>query len=439
MNLISSIFKRSYYKIRIIVTFSIFTIALVIIMSVICFHFIRNLYLEQMADQLNILSRITANQIDRDYVKLLQVGVPVKSTQDYFNSIFIKYTSVKPQLKMFIFDNNFKVIVHSDTSILLGTTEPRLLLNQNDIIQLKNDHSAVSLPFKGDDGKWYLWGFYKMNDIYWLSIQESADKLEKVEDFSILFWIIGISGTIATIILGWIAAGSISKPIDRLVEFSSEIGKGNTSFPVPHKMKGEIEVLAGAMEKMRRELFNSQKEKENMLAQIAHEIRNPLGGIELLANLTREDILNNITRTEYLDKILDEINGLKQLITSYLNYSRPVPSNPVWIDFNDFFCDLEKIFREKLIKKKIRLTFTDTVRTIYFDPAHLRHIMMNLISNSIEAIQASGNISIYSLKENNNWKIIVKDDGPGIDKEDLGKIFEPFFTTRKNGQDWDYP
>ena len=87
------------------------------------------------------------------------------------------------------------------------------------------------------------------------------------------FWLIGFAGVVITIFAGWFMANSIVKPLNKLVKLSSEIGKGNFDIDVPHAMHGEIKQLSDAMDKMKTDLALNQKERENLLAQIAHEIR----------------------------------------------------------------------------------------------------------------------------------------------------------------------
>jgi len=228
-------------------------------------------------------------------------------------------------------------------------------------------------------------------------------------------------------------ARRITKPIDKLVTFSSEIGKGDFKTFTPEGMKGEFEILTKAMDAMKQNLAENHKEREKILAQIAHEIRNPLGGIELLANLTRENLNGDVKNKEYLDRILKEVNGLKSLITSYLNYSRPVPVKPVWIGLPKLLNEVKDIFKKQLSEKDIHLALDSGINIIYFDEDHLRQILINLIVNSIDSVSSGGIIKITSSYKNKQWVISVSDNGNGIKEKDLFYIFDPFFTTKKNG------
>ena len=448
---------RSYYKVRIIITFSAVTIILVIIMSRVGYIFIKDLYLNQLSEQVNIITKMISSHLDKKYLEFFNVGIPTKSADDYFLEQFYKNSDAKFISEIFIFDEELKIVIHSDPMKTRGETEPKLFLNQKEIYDLNVTDAVTSLPFKGDDGNWYLWGFCRLNNKYWLAVRESAVRFEKVESFSTLFWFIGSGGILLTILVSFFVAKKITQPIDSLVEFSGEIGKGNFKVHAPQKMKGEFDILTKSMNNMKLSLAENHREREKILAQIAHEIRNPLGGIELLANLVKENLssqkitvsqngslkeelpdeLESIQQFEknkdYLNKILKEINILKSLITSYLSYSRPVPSNPSWIILPELLNEVKDIFRERLNKKDIHLSIASDLNIIYFDEDHLRQILVNLFANSLESLRANGIITVKSYKKLNQWIISVGDNGPGIAENDLQRVFDPFFTTKKNG------
>ncbi len=430
---IKSILKNNYYRIRIILIFSFFSFALVLVSSRISYYFVKDLYLNQVSKQIFSTSKIIADNIKENDLFLLQLGIPTDYTLKEFDRItspFVKFGTIK---NIFIFNKDLNILIHSSNRNLIGKKGNTLLLNKKEIDELKNKEATTSLPFQGDDKKWYLWGFYRFNDNLWLGMQERADNLEKVDGFSRLFWYIGLSGVLLSIFLGWILAKNITKPISKLVNFSNEIGRGNLFYKKPENILGEIKVLSDALDKMRTDLQLSQKEKEDLLAQIAHEIRNPLGGIELMANLTKEDLVKGKINIEYLDRILLEVGGLKALITAFLNYSRPVPAEIKEIDVEELFTELKNFYKKEITAKNINFICNAELKKFFFDYDHLKRVSGNLVKNAIESISNDGSIRIKSFSENGIYKIQIADDGIGIDESQRPKLFEPFFTTKKDG------
>jgi signal transduction histidine kinase len=380
-----------------------------------------------------LLARLISGNIDKKYLHFLNGSAGWNLAASYYTENLKTQAATMQLTNIFIFDADFKILVQSAGGLETGNSDSRLLLNRTEIQALNIGQSAASLPFKGADNQWYLWGFYRLDEDHWLGIQESAARLAKVESLSQFFWGIGVAGVLLTMLAGWLLAHNIARPINRLVNFSSLLGKGHFSAPVPENVSGELAILANALDKMRHGLARHHQEKEAMLAQIAHEIRNPLGGMELLAGLVKEDLQQKNSSTEYIQKILEEIAGLKSLITAYLNYSRPAPANPEPVNVSELVNEVQNLFKNQLTEKRVGFSHNGHLALVRFDRNHLRQILINLISNSLEMIDGGGNIRIETQQNGRKTEIVVSDDGPGIPEENLPNIFEPFFTTRPNG------
>lgn len=420
-------------KTKIILTFSVLTAALVLIMSRVGYYSVREIYLEQLSEQTNRLARLVAGELNPKYLSFLEGGGRDSLAAAYY----VERLKIRAKeillADAFIFNQDFEVLVQTASGSAAGGRDPRLRLNRSEIHGLRVGESVASLPFKGGDGQWYLWGFYRLDEAHWLGIQESAARLAQVEALSGIFWGIGIGGVLLTILCGWLLARAIARPVERLVQFSQALGKGNFSAPLPQGFTGELAILANALDRMRTGLAQHHREKEMLLAQIAHEIRNPLGGIELLAGLVKEDLQRQQCSTGYVEKIQQEITGLKALITAYLNFSRPVPAQPECIEVADLVEEVRSFCRAGLQEKKLSLSYTGENVKIHFDRQHLRQILINLVSNSIEALGEGGSITISAWQNGPRTLLAVSDDGPGIPPEHRESIFEPFFTTRSNG------
>jgi signal transduction histidine kinase len=406
---------------------------LVVVMAVSSYRFVRNLYLNQLSEQVRTTASLVGRQLNPKFVQVLEVGKPVLMTRQYFEEFFSFYKLSNPHTSFFIFNQDFNVLIHSSFDQERSSYQPRLMLNRKEIFELKKGNSIASYPFKGGDGEWYLWGFYRLGSNHWLGMQESAIRLQRVEEFARLFWYVGGIGIAVTVILGWWLATMIVRPISKLAMVSTQIGKGNLQVQIPENLPGELHILTQSMDKMRDDLQIHQREKEEILAQIAHEIRNPLGGMELLINLTKEDIQSGKSECRYLDKIIIEIAGLKQLITAYLNFSRPAPANIERINLAETVNEVKELLSDKLNFRKVRIDIDGKLDSFYFDHKHLKQIFLNLITNSLESTQNGLNIHIQARENTEAWEIIYEDNGPGIPKDKMETIFKPFFTTKRNG------
>lgn len=426
-------FNKSYYKYRIVFTFSLVTIILVAVLARVSYVLVKELYLDQISSNVNKTIQLTADQIDKSYISFLESGITTKSTKRYFTNFLSKSKFTNIYSEIFIVNINLQTVFHSDLNRKLNIKEHRLLLNQNEIFGLENQKSIISFPFKGDDGNWYLWGFFRLSNKHWLVVKESAANFENVEELSTILWYFGLIGIIIALIVGIMVSNSITKPIRKLVIFSDEIGLGNLTVGKPEKMKGELNILASALDKMRDNIANNQKEKEKILAQIAHEIRNPLGGIELLTNLISESNPNGNKANEYTSTILSEISELKKLINSYLNYSKPTIPLSENVNVKEIIQESIALLETDILNNNIKIITKFGFNSIGFDRAHLKNVIINLIKNSVESIKNNGEITIETFLKNGTNYITVTDNGEGIKEKELNKVFEPFFTTKSNG------
>jgi len=426
-------FRLNSLRSQIIITFGVLTSLLIIILSQISYHFVKNIYLQQLTDHVSLIGAAIGESLPDRYLQYLSSADNSSLAQAYFRDQLKEYARKFSLPEAFVFNRKLEILADSRNTTLLPYPEPQLLIYKIDIQSMQPRQTKASMPFQGKDGNWYMWGFYRINEEQWLGIREDARRLAKIDQFSRLFWIIGAGGIVLTILAGGLLSHAITRPIDKLVRFSKQLGEGDFQVPIPKDIRGELSILVNALDQMRRNLARTQQEKEQMLAQIAHEIRNPLGGIELLTGLVKEDLEKNNADTQYIHKVQEEIAKLKLLITAYLNYSRPPEPKPQWVKIAGVISDIHQSLVHQLNEKKIRLQIENQVSEIWFDPDHLRQILFNLISNSIQATDPEGNITVKIDKNERSWFIEVSDNGAGIPAEIHDKIFEPFFTTRSDG------
>ncbi len=190
-----------------------------------------------------------------------------------------------------------------------------------------------------------------------------------------------------------------------------------------------------------------------MASGIAHEIRNPLAGIKAIAQTFEEELTPDDPKQEYVRRIIRQVNRLDEMLKALFSYAKPQKPNRA-------FCSVEEILREvtQLLRQKFRdhnVQLTESIHPdlpqIFVDSSQIQQVLMNLILNSIEAIENNGEIKIniqpvqkgrsrFSRKpfferitRNPYVQIHIQDNGCGIPPEHLKQIFNPFFTTKNFG------
>jgi signal transduction histidine kinase len=183
---------------------------------------------------------------------------------------------------------------------------------------------------------------------------------------------------------------------------------------------------------MRQNILERDRQQQAMLAGVAHEIRNPLGGIELFAGLLSSEIQETDLKN-YAQKILKEVQNLKTIIQNFLDYARPIPANRIECQVQLVWSEAVSLLSGELNSIQLKLDQTENEIAALVDPQHLKQVFLNLLKNSIDVMPDGGTIFVNIISQKDGVKILYSDTGPGIPVELADKIFQPFFTTREKG------
>jgi two-component system sensor histidine kinase HydH len=174
-----------------------------------------------------------------------------------------------------------------------------------------------------------------------------------------------------------------------------------------------------------------------MTASIAHEIKNPLGSIKGAAQILKGDNLSNAEKNEFTDIIEKETDRLNHVVTDFLSYARPTPTNFTEVDICEILNSAQKQLRYQAEKQNILIDMNqERVPAIKADPDKLRQVILNIMLNAFHAMPEGGNISVScSLRDEKPKRVEIEmaDNGHGIPSGDLAKIFDPFFSTKSRG------
>ncbi|MCJ7458761.1 MAG: ATP-binding protein, partial [candidate division Zixibacteria bacterium] len=191
------------------------------------------------------------------------------------------------------------------------------------------------------------------------------------------------------------------------------------------------------LKKAQEELIQANKYKVigELAAGIAHEIRNPLGSIQGSLEILRKDYKVEDSKYEFLNILLKEVARLNKVITDFLNYARPALPNLIETDINQLISETVLILSSQAAKKGVGLKteLDKNLPRIKADPSQLKQAFINLILNSLEAIEGNGQVLISTLQDKNKVTVKFQDTGKGMSEETEENIFTPFFSTKENG------
>ena len=174
-----------------------------------------------------------------------------------------------------------------------------------------------------------------------------------------------------------------------------------------------------------------------LTAGLAHELRNPLGTIKASAEMLTKETLDErpAVRVEMAGYIGSEVNRMNSLITSFLNFARPLQIHPTEGDLAVVVDDVIRQQSELAKEREVRIVVKKPQSgcRFTFDPDLLKVALSNLLQNAIQASEPGQEIELKIDELGGEVKILVKDQGSGISPQNLENIFNPFFTTKPQG------
>lgn len=170
-----------------------------------------------------------------------------------------------------------------------------------------------------------------------------------------------------------------------------------------------------------------------MGAMLAHEIRNPLGGIKGFAQVI-EKRPQDERNSGFARRIVAETLRLEALVNDLLAYARSDRPAPVLFRLDELVAHTVALVRDEADEQGVALSVAvpEGVQ-LRGDQDRLGQVLLNLVKNAIQAMPEGGTLTVRAASSGSHVTITVGDTGEGIDPESMERIFEPFFTTRAKG------
>jgi len=250
-------------------------------------------------------------------------------------------------------------------------------------------------------------------------------------------------GVLLALLLSYFISSKMTRPIKSLITATGEIASGNLDYRIVIKEQDEFRTLAEAFNHMVAELSQNQRriielEKmatwQQMARRLAHEIKNPLTPIQLMAQQIVDKYPGSdpgyleILKESY-EIIEQEVDSLKTLVRAFSDFARLPDFQPAVQDLKQLLLNIQKMYQ----KTDISLVLPQEGVELSFDFDYLKRALVNLVDNALAAQNGAGPVLILLTKKEESVYLRITDKGTGIEKENLSKIFQPYFSTKQTG------
>jgi hypothetical protein len=246
---------------------------------------------------------------------------------------------------------------------------------------------------------------------------------------------------------------TVQRPMVELQQKIAELGSGDLNASVSFANRNdEIGDLGRNFNQMVCQLRESREEIERlhrtqmsraehlatlgeMATGLAHEIRNPLAGIAGVIEIIGRDLPTSSPARAVVKDVRQEIARINHIVTDLLQTARPHPPKVRKSDLNVTVEHAVMLGRQQALAKSIEISLQKdpSLPEIEHDSDQIHQVLLNLLLNSLQAIDKNGRIAVTLQRRSNHAVVEVTDNGRGILPENLPNIFRPFYTTKGDG------
>ncbi len=404
----------------------------------------RRILEDQLGHSLSMTAAAAASQISADRMLTIEPDDDRKGTRTYRN-LQRQLTEIRDAAmvrRVFAVDRQGRVRADTGGVLPVGTEMPELARDRFELTGVFRGEPAYSqFLFEGSDGRLYKTGyapiFLENRVVGAVGVEGNAEFFGPLKRLLRSYLLLVAIALLALGALALLIARGLSRPLNRLVASALRIGGGDLETAVPAERTHEIAILARELEVMRNRLESRDRQLKMMLAGVAHEVRNPIGGIELFAGLLGEELqsgaANGTEARTHLERIRGEVQYLKTIVEDFLAFARDRRLAKARIQTEELLQSVVELARPDAAKRGVKLEISQQPASLEGDQTLLVAATINLIKNAIQASSSGGLVEVGGQTVNGHYQIEVTDHGAGIPTELQPRIFEPFFTTREKG------
>lgn len=190
----------------------------------------------------------------------------------------------------------------------------------------------------------------------------------------------------------------------------------------------------------RLERINRMNEKQvavgELAAGVAHEIRNPLNAIGIVAQRLKREFEPTDDMNEYqslTQTMTAEIEKINRSLKEFLEYTRPTPLEMKQVDLGALFQEIHELYGPQANEAKVEFSIDIPDIQINADITYIQQAISNLVKNALEACEESSIVHLTARRRDKAVEISVSDTGGGIETEDQKRIFDLYFSTKSTG------
>ncbi|MCB9421575.1 MAG: HAMP domain-containing protein [Ardenticatenaceae bacterium] len=253
-------------------------------------------------------------------------------------------------------------------------------------------------------------------------------------------------GIITAAIIGVVAGAwlshTLAAPLQRLEKGAQAVAAKDLSYRVPVRGSQEIQAVAQSFNQMAGQLETAETLRQNLLADVAHELRHPVhvlkGNLQAILDdvypLDKEEIARLVDQTNHLQTLINDLHELAQAEAQQL------PMHKQAADIAQLVKDVTAVFKPAAAAKQIDLhvELLGAMPILEVDASRMRQVLHNLLDNALRHTPENGRILITVQQTEVGLQIRVTDSGIGIKPEDLPHVFDRFYRSdssrsRENG------
>ncbi len=321
----------------------------------------------------------------------------------------------------------------------IGSPAPRAALMGRELEMGRRGSPASTPLFRSETGRWVKVGVApiraedspdRMQGFVFVSAP--SESLGAITTLRSTLVLVGVQGWLLFLAVALGLARRLTQRTRKLTAAAQAMERGDLETTVPPMGTDEIGILADALEHMRAAVQVRERQLRAMVGGVAHEIRNPLGGLTLFAEmLVRDEHLTDRQRHR-AQRILAEAMRLERVVNDFLQFARPERPRRV-------ATDLAPVVKETAESAAAGLKWTGSLElpegswSAACDADHLRQILINLLRNAMEAAGGDGRVRVGVMEVGDGIEVLVEDSGSGISAEQREQIFEPFYSGKADG------